>query len=724
MSVMPHPTVPDPSTVGGRLVAVDGTALPLATASIASQASGGFARTVLSQTFVNDGSVPLDVTYTVPLPADGVVAGYRFTVDGVVTSGEVRPRAEAREHFEAAVAAGHTAALLEEERTSLFTQSLGNVPAGATLVVEVHVDQPLLWRDGSWEWRFPTVVAPRYLGDLPPPLREVVTVDVAETDPGARFSASLTIGDARTGPIASPSHDLDVSDDRVGFAGAALDRDVVVRWPVARAEPGVTVQVASSAADPEATFARVTVVPPVRPVARVAKDLVVLVDVSGSMAGEPLAQARTVLDALVAELGPADQLELLRFSSRVERWRPTPAWMDPATRAEARRWIAGLRAGGATEMYTGISAALTARPREGVQRQILLVTDGFIGDERRIVQRVLQERPSATRLHTLGVGSAVNRTLTETVARAGGGREVIIGPGEPATDAVRVFLASTAQPLIVDLAVEGVPPDGQPFRTPDLYAGQPAALHLRVPATGGTLRLTGRTAAGPWSHPVVIPPRPPAGPQDVPAHWARRRIADLELSRHTHADPTRIDAAITELGVLHQVSTRLTSWVAVSREPTVDGLGPKRQVVQPQAVPQGVSLDGIGLRPAVPSGGGGEAAFGSWLADANVTRVGGRGISGTRGSPRKRKARASALPPAPQRPTRTSRRQTAPTGAPLPKEELDADEGTAHADVVGLEPVPAPKRSLPWWLLLTAPLWGPFWLLWRLVVWLRSRRGA
>jgi len=152
-------------STGGRLVTADGRTLALRGATLRADARGGIARVVLEQTFENTFAEPLAVTYLMPLPADGAVSGYAFTIGEQRIVGEVDRRQAARERFEEAIASGHTAALVEQERSSLFTQEIGNIPAGSKVVAELVIDQKLAWLDeGAWEWRFPMVAMPCYMG--------------------------------------------------------------------------------------------------------------------------------------------------------------------------------------------------------------------------------------------------------------------------------------------------------------------------------------------------------------------------------------------------------------------------------------------------------------------------------------------------------------------------------------------------------------------------------
>lgn len=604
----PLPVSPSPSNAAsGRLVSTDGRTLPLVGARVAADARGGIARVVLTQTFRNPHDVPLTVTYSLPLPADAAVSDFAFTVGDRRIVGEIDRRAAARERFLDAVLTGRTAALVEEERSSLFSQEIGNIPPGARLVAELIIDQPLTWigEGGGWEWRFPTAVAPRYLGGAGRvPDAERVTQDVAE-GLAARVQLALTVRDTLVAGRApeSPSHRIAVRDREVSFAedgGVALDRDIVVRWPVAGPAPGVSIDVARPSGD-DTGYGLLTVVPPApgRAFTPVARDLIVLLDTSGSMSGEPLDQARRVVGAVIATLAEGDQLEMVEFSSDARRWKPAPVRVTEGVRKEALAWLAGLRASGGTEMHAGILEAL--RPlRAESQRQIVLVTDGLIGFEAEVIGAVVRDLPAGARVHTVGVGSAVNRSLTGPVARAGRGVEVVIGLGEDPERAARRLAARTDAPLVVDLALAGTALRAHaPRRLPDLFAGAPVRLALSFAPEGGEIAVSGRTATGPFTATVTVPAvGAGSGSAAIGKLFAREQIEDLETELAAGADRAATEAAIEKLGLGFQVASRLTSWVAIASEPSVDPTQPTRRERIPQELPDGMSAEGLGLRQA------------------------------------------------------------------------------------------------------------------------------
>lgn len=607
-----NPNQPPYETTGGRLVTTDGRALPLTGATLSADAKAGVVRVTLEQTFRNPYDEPLRVTYKLPLPADGAVSGFAFRIGEQRIVGEVDTKKQARQRFEDAILEGKTAALLDQERSSLFTQEVGNVPPRTEVVCEVQIDQKLAWlSDGAWEWRFPTVVAPRYLGG---PGRVAdhakVTVDVADQALPVKLGLSLSIRDrlADGARPESPSHplhsgkglgrvDVTFGDER----GVGLDRDVVVRWRVADLKVGTELDVARPARGAIGDFAYglLTLVPPsveahMPPVPR---DLIVLLDTSGSMSGAPLDQARRITSALVDSLTDQDQLELIEFSNSPRRWKRGPVNATASNRRDAQAWLARLRASGGTEMKTGILEALSPL-RADAQRQVVLITDGLIGFEDEVLAAISQRLPKGSRVHTVGVGSGVNRSLTQPAARAGRGVELVMGLGEDVEPQVKRLLSRTATPLVTNVEITGTAVEVvAPFRVPDLYGGSPAMVSMKLRAQGGTIVVRGDTAQGELNETIHVKPvERGEGSPATAALFARELVEDFELALGTGGRKAEIDPQIERVGLDFQISTRLTSWIAVSGKATVDPRAPKRDEVMPHMLPYGMSAEGVGLR--------------------------------------------------------------------------------------------------------------------------------
>src|SRR5262249_43350163 len=426
-----------------------------------------------------------------------------------------------------------------------------------------------------------------------------VTVDVAENGMPVRATATIIVRDQlpQNRNPESPSHGVRVTPAPSGLEitlldqladgkraapgemAVPLDRDLVLRWAVARPTPGLSLQTGRPKAGDghaDAAYGMLTVTPPTpenRP-AVMPRDLIVLLDASGSMAGVPLAQAHRVVAALVEALTDADHLELIEFSNKARRWRPTATAATSKVRQEALRWLAGIRAGGGTEMLDGVKEALTPL-RADAQRQVVLVTDGLVGFESEIVSAVAQDLPPNSRLHVVVVGSAPNRALGAPAARAGRGIEVVIGVDEEPTPAIARLLSHMQAPVLTEVRVEGPALLAHaPARLPDVYAGAPLRFAVKLRPEGGELLVRGKTLDGSWEGHVDAPMLAHGeGSPAVARLYGREAVLDLEM-REAAGLVGQVDTEIEQLGIAFQIATRATAWVAVSEEPTVDPTTP------------------------------------------------------------------------------------------------------------------------------------------------------
>jgi Ca-activated chloride channel family protein len=582
---------------------------------ILAEACGGVVRTVLEQRFENPNDEPLHVTYSLPLPLEAAVVAFTFVLGDRTITSEIDRRDRARERFEDALASGHAAALLEEERSTVFTQEIGNVPPRTEVLARITLDAKLTFAGesgrGVWEARFPTTLAPRYLGA---PGRVVdaskVTFDVREHVPfGPRVALSLAVRDrldAGRSPE-SPSHPIQCTKDDgafvVTFGGEGhmpLDRDVVVRWDAAQVTGSGAAHVHVDR-DEDAVYALVTLVAPAaRETRAVPRDLTVLLDTSGSMGGEPLAQAKRVTLALIASLHEKDTLHLVEFSSSPRAFRSGPTAASPETKRAASAWVASLVASGGTEMRDGIVRALSD-VRPGRAAQVVLVTDGLIGFEHEIVSAILRQNVHGARVHTVGVGSAVNRSLLGPAARAGRGIEIVCGLGEDVEPLVARLLARTDAPVVTGLSIvdgrTGAPVALSAKRVPDLHAGAPCLVPIRLLRETAAVRIEGLSADGPFVDEIAIRPDGVERPY-VRALFGREAVSDVEMRMAAGELRGEGDAEIERLGLAYAIVTRKTSLVAIDVVRTVDPTLPTRREIVPHALPYGMSAEGVGLRAA------------------------------------------------------------------------------------------------------------------------------
>lgn len=614
------------ATEGARLVSTDGREYPLLGGNLRVRVVGGHAFTTLEQEFANPHTSPLEVRYLMPLPADGVVLGYDILIGDRRIHAGLRRREEAKQAYTQALAEGRTAGLLEQERSDTFTQSLGNIPAGTPVKVTIEVLHPLTFvpaepknanvaatedsgesglggRD-RWRYRFPTVVGIRYSGskDKPADADDVVAARSAQGTP-ARMGLDLLLPTQPNRPqYESRTHTLVASEDEQGLGlsfaeEAALDRDVVIDWTTEAPTLGVQCLEGTGLPGDDGRYGVLTVVPPAQRPAPRLRDLTVLLDSSGSMDGQPLEMAKLAIKRLLLSLEPGDQFEIITFGSRPVRL--LEGWTD-VTKANLQHALSRLsqvQAYGATEMLSGLQEAFRSE-RQQAQRQVVLVTDGHIDFEDAVVREVATNQD--VRLHVIGVGSAVNRALTESASRAGRGMEVLIStPSDAVPEAARL-LQGLRHPLLTNVRIEGSALTGAQLRLlPDVFAGKPLTTTVEFSREGGTLTVKGCTSDGEWEQQLTIPSLDPStlrGELPVGAIHGRSLVSELET--HGGHDGER-DQEVERIALRHRIVSRLTSLVAISDGVMVEP-GSKSIVARIEVeVPFGVSAAMCGVAPVM-----------------------------------------------------------------------------------------------------------------------------
>ncbi|HEY3214927.1 MAG TPA: VIT domain-containing protein [Candidatus Eisenbacteria bacterium] len=615
---------------GAALVTVDGRNYPLRSAGIVARAEGGLALTTLTQEFDNPFDESLEVLYTLPLPADGAVLGYSIWTGERVIRGEVERRESAKAVFEKALLEGRVGALLEQDRDDTFSQRLGSLPPGQPVRVEIEVLHRLDFvpaapeEPARWEYRFPTVVGVRYQGE-PERVPDSGRLDVDRVGEGeipTRVELDLTIADGLPTALAvvSPTHDirctLEAGVCRARFrSGARLDRDLMVRWAAVVDRVGARLVDGPGRPGDDGRYALLTLTPPPIPDRALKRDLTVLLDASGSMSGPTLEWAKRVVGEVLRSLEAGDRFEVLAFASETHRLTRGLVEASPAGLRGALECVAAVEAGGATEMTDALVKALTPL-RGDSQRQVVLVTDGYIGFESQVVGEILRRLPRNARVHAVGVGAAPNRALTWAVARAGRGVEVFALDEPSAAAAGRRLCRATARPVLTEIAIRGDGVRGfAPEHPRDVLAGQPLVVALELEPRGGSVDVSGRQAgaADAWVWRIALPARSAAGAERAAAAvgavslsslplgalYGREVIADLELRKagasREDIENQHIDARIEAAGLRHRLASRMTSLVAVAEVPSVDPNLPRRRERLPVELPADVSAEGTGL---------------------------------------------------------------------------------------------------------------------------------
>lgn len=618
-------------------------AAPIVGTDVDITVSGPTARTRLTQHFYNPADGWVEGVYLFPMPETAAVDTLRMVVGGRVIVGEIKERQEAKAIYERAKTEGRKASLLEQRRPNMFTNTVANIGPRETVVIQIEYQETVKQADGRFSLRVPLVVAPRF---SPGPAISQ-TVDMGADGWGTPRDAApeAPVLDPREGPPTNPvtlavrlqagfalgdvkSHHHPMLSETVGDDTRVLrfpkavpaDRDFELTWsPLTWSPPTWTPKTAApnpampNPAAPMAGLFRektargdyvlafVTPPPAASTEAPSPRDIVFVIDNSGSMGGVSMEQAKASLLFALGRLRPGDRFNVVRFDDTMEQLFPALVPGDRKHVAAATTFVSRLAASGGTVMVPAMRAALaddeaaadSARPR-----QVVFLTDGAIGNEAELFETIAA-RLGRSRVFMVGIGSAPNGHLMSRAAELGRGGYTYIGSAAQVEERMRALFARLERPAVTGLSVafsqSGA--DLTPKTLPDLYAGEPLTIAAKLISPTGTMTVSGDIAGRPWS--VTLPLAKAADGAGISKYWARARISDAEVA-HVLGQISRgeADRRILDLSLEHGLITRVTSLVAVDKTPSRPRGAPLARADVPLNLPAGWDFDAVfGERP-------------------------------------------------------------------------------------------------------------------------------
>lgn len=604
--------------------------LPVKGLDVDATIDGLVAEVTVRQTYVNRYDQPLEATYIFPLPDRAAVSDFKMVVGGRVIDGVLKERGEARREYQQAIEQGHRASIVEEERPDTFTMRVGNVEPGEEVVIEFKVTGPLVFADGEATFRFPLVVAPRYIPGKPLDGGDVGDGTASDTDavpdasritpptllPGFPNPIALSIdvelaeGDLPVSNVRSSLHAItvDETDGRTKISirpGERVNRDFILRFDVADDDIRSTLTYTRDEEGEEGTF-MVTLVPPTEGQGdELPRDIVFVLDRSGSMGGWKMVAARRALGRMLDTLTPHDRFQVLVFDNQCVKFGDDLMEATNRHRYRAIEDLAKVDARGGTEMAQPIFEALDmlSGGYADRRRMVVLVTDGQVGNEDQIVRGV-QQRAKNVRMFTVGIDQAVNAGFLNRLAEIGGGRCELVESESRLDEAMDRIHRTIDTPVLTELAVsidgvDYVSSSLNPEREPDLFAGAPVTVSGRFRGSGTPvvkLKAAHRDGSH-WSESVK---GRETGDAAISRIWARARVRAME---DRYATGSRQDLAdeITKLSLRFGVLCRFTSWVAVDRSQKIESTGDVRKVVQPVESPEGWAMPKGRPAPAAPA---------------------------------------------------------------------------------------------------------------------------
>jgi len=581
----------------------------------------------VTQQYANSSDAPIEAVYIFPLPHDAAVYDLEIRIGNRVIRSAVHEREQAKRVYEAAKAEGKRAALLEQERPNIFTASVANIMPNDQISVRVRYVQPLKWEHGRMRLIFPMVVGPRYIpgtqaidhagsgwaadtNAVPDASRITPVVRNPELRPGHDISVSVDLDTGfEAAAVESVSHQVHVR--RLGdgrqhvelVSGTTLpNKDFVLEIRQAESTEAKTALFLSSAGDSGETHFLLTAFPPtVQPSERLPVEMLYMIDVSGSMQGTSIEQARAALLQALDRLRLNDRFGILQFNNGYQEFAPWPMAASTQNVAGAREYVRRLQAGGGTEMLPALRHLMTKPETPGYLRHIVLLTDGDLGNEEEIFAAMRRDLGGA-RLYTVAIGSAPNLFLATKMAQFGRGTSTHVADINEIAEQMTQLFEKIESPVLTDLKVsfDGVEvTDVFPQRLPDLFAGQPVAIYGRIAkGRAGTAHLSGRAGDEIFHSSVAFDTGKATFHPGIATLWARQKVEEL-MDRWRESNEEQqgeIRSSVIAHAIRYRLVTRFTSLVAVE-EKIVNPGGQSSTAAVANELPAGWKLEPVFAAP-------------------------------------------------------------------------------------------------------------------------------
>lgn len=584
-------------------------AFPLKSTNVKADISGVIADVEVEQAYTNSGKVPIEAVYVFPASTRAAVHGVEMRIGQRVIVSKIAEKAEAKQTFEKAKSEKKTASLLEQQRPNVFQMSIANIAPGEEVRVRLHYSEKLAARDRTYEFMYPTVVGPRYSNKGASTEKWMQNPYLPEgTGSPTTFAINVNV---RAGmplqSLTSPSHEAAIAFHGKDNATASLtsdskhaNRDFILRYRLA--DEAVTSGLLLHQGKDE-NFFLLNVQPPARVKASqvTPRDYVFILDVSGSMNGFPIQTGKTLMVDLLKSLNEQDTFNVLHFAGTSAALSDKPL---PATLANIDRGVnmtSGARAAGGTELLPALKHAYSLPRRDGVSRSIVVITDGYVSIEKE-AYALVRNNLNKGNVFAFGIGSAVNRHLIESMARAGQGEVFVVSDPAQARVAAEHFRHYVSSPVLTNLEVtyDGfTASDAQPQSLPDVFADRSIELIGKWKGEAkGRIHLKGKAGNAPYEATFDVASEAARGMSNPALRplWARERVRALSDDEAVRPD-AETTREITSLGLTYSLLTEHTSFVGVDETPK-ELLAAAQTVNQALPLPQGVTDMAVGGQPA------------------------------------------------------------------------------------------------------------------------------
>ncbi len=567
----------------------------------------------IKQTFINPHPIALEGKYQFPLPEDSAVKQLKVRIGDREIIGEIMEKKAAKKIYQQAKKQGKKASLVEQKRPNLFSNKIANIPAQSTIVVTLKLIIPINFSQGKFNLKLPLAMTEKYQPQSSLSQEQSVksygnylynrsykNTDKLFTESSitatnfldnqtqaiapSQSSINITLNSGvPITSIISNSHKIlsrSLNSEQNSYfitlnkAHVISDKTFDLTWQlIADEHPQVssfTQQVSGE------YYTLLTIFPPKVETAQIlARDIIFIIDTSGSMQGGSMEQAKTSLQLALLQLNNKDSFNIIAFDNDTELLFPITQMASDKTISEAQSFIDNLSADGGTEMYRPLSNALmmkrtTTQSKEAI-RQIVFVTDGAVANEFELMQLISNARGDF-RLYTVGIGAAPNGYFMKKAAQFGRGSYVSIQKQNEVQQKMTHFMNKISQPALtnINLTLDNqIYQQGEiyPKKIPDLYFGEPLQIALKTQAPINSVQLTGETVSTPFYKQLIISNRKES--KGVSVLWARRKIEDLLDSLVIGANKEQVKKQVITTSLNHQIISPYTSFIAIEKQQEV-----------------------------------------------------------------------------------------------------------------------------------------------------------
>jgi len=595
--------------------------------SVEMDITGNINRVIVEQVFTNPSDKWAEGVYVFPLPEDSAVDQLRMYVDERVIEGQIHEKEEAKKIYEKAKSEGKSASLVEQQRPNIFTTNVANIAPRGKIKVAIEYQQAVSISNNRYSVRFPMVVGDRYIPGAPiytpddslgtslntnevkdaskiTPISEThvraLVDENFETNLPVRIDINLNAGfDIDT--LNSTYHkvrteNLNQTTKYITLAEASqLDRDFELTWSANRSnEPEVAL---FAQENDNNVYLMLMAIPPKNEVFKRSdrpRELIFIIDSSGSMSGDSMRQAKDSLYEALERLKPTDRFNIIDFDSEFEPLFDSAMLASKFHLSEARGFIRKIDADGGTEMYNPIDFALKSRDSESKNylRQIVFITDGQSSNEASIFNNVSYNIQN-DRFFTIGIGSAPNSYLLTKLADFGRGAFTYIGSQQEVSQKMNRLFEKLESPALTDIQVNFPPEITSELAKDvihDLYAGETITAAFKMNALPDSLEITGKTIDGEFNKTITIDKI--SGTSGIDILWASRKIDRLtDIFNNTFSSKATELAKkdVTEIALDYHLVSRFTSLVAVDITP----VRPENEELITQAIIKKAKANGL-----------------------------------------------------------------------------------------------------------------------------------